>query len=769
MTSPPVPWDAWSPKTPSQTGGIETTPKPSRRYSPRIYELPEETILTPRESAGDTPTSSRISDNPEESGLHVVSIEAHAHLHVQDPPNIHSQRPDFHEQIDTSHPPRERSTSFPQPIEGKRFSGGSQEPRRSMSSQIPPSFRPESPAGHSSPRIQAMSYGDLEVDRRGQDICPPLVQAASDGRGALVERILAKGESRNAVHPETKRTALIEASEKGYFHIVELLLDHGCSTKCRDSRGMTALHHAAQKGFLLVAKALLDRGAIVNTPGSSGFTPLHLASWVHHANMVVLLLERRADVQALDTLQRTALHIAASHGFTDICNILVNHGADSESRDGNMKTPLQLSIEARHFETSEELLSLPKLCPTDMGFLSALFAAIEAGHIPVVDSFIRRGASLHGLKEDAYKPITLATKSGNPAMVDLMVRNHAKVKGKDESGWTALHYAASHGHIGIIERFADKEIPTSVVTFKKETALHLAVKASNLPATNTLLKGQGRLCISFADSYGQEPLHHAARVRNMEIVDLLISTGAHISSKNAFGWKPLHIAVAYGSLPIVTHLLKLGASIEDRLSPTNLKQSQTQSFVEDGYWAEARWPFPGSRSLHLAIEFGHDEIARYLIDQGARIEPTCAEGWRPLHLAAFNSSLSMVEYLLSKGVYPHAVTDTLHHRTPLDIAKFRSRAGSLPNSVVTTTDVSTTAPPPAGSEADAARVWWLLNETMATTPKKANEVWKKHMKVIAGKGPEEKWECLKAVRVAENAIGVKRMKQLQLQQQGWRL
>ena len=601
--------------------------------------------------------------------------------------------------------------------------------------------------------------GDPETDRRNEDACPPLVKAACHGRGASVEKILARGEPKNAVHPETKRTALIEAAEKGYFHIVELLLDHGCSTKCRDSWGMTALHHAAQNGSLLVAKALLSHGAAASTPASTGLTPLHLATWVQNSNMVALLLERGADVSALDTLQRTALHVAASCGLTDICNTLVDYGANTESRDGNLKTPLQLSIEAQYFDTSELLLSLSELRPTDPAFVSAFFAAVEVGHLQMVDSFIRKGATFNSLQGDAYKPIIFATKSGNPDMVELMVRNQAKIKERDEKGWTALHYAAHYGYIGLIERFADKEIPTNVTTFKKETPLHLAIRVSNLTATDTLLRGQGRSCVFSTDSYSQEPLHHAVRVRNTDIVSLLISNGANVSSKNAFGWKPLHIAVAYGSLPIVTHLINHGASIEDRLSPTNLKQSQTLSYIEDGHWAEARWPFPGSKPLHLAIEFGHDDIARYLIDHGAKIDSTCSEGWRPLHLAAFTSSLPMVEHLLATGAYPHAVTDTLRQRTPLDISKFRSRAAPLP--INTARPITT----PPSNEADAARVWWLLNEAMASTPKKANEIWKKQIKVFAGKGPEEKWECLKAACVAENVVGLKRIKQQQRGQQ----
>lgn len=602
-----------------------------------------------------------------------------------------------------------------------------------------------------SPAPPTLDVGsDFDVHRVDQDGCPPLVSAVSHGLGGMVESILAKGGQKESVDTRTKRTALIEASEKGHSTIVELLLDFGCSTTPLDSTGMSALHHAAQKGYLPIAKALLDRGATVDIPGYNAVTPLYLATWAPHANMVMLLLQRKADVNVRDAWQRTALHVAASLGFTNICQLLVDHGAVLQPRDGNSKTPIQLAISGGHVEAMKLILSRSNLRSKDPGFLTAMFMAIEMGHIQMAQIFLdklEKGATLNKLnKDEAFKPITLAAKSGNPEMIELMIKYKAKIKEKDSNGWTALHYAAHHGHARIVERLADHEISTTASTTKKETSLHLAVKASSFPVVDALLRGKGSSRITAKDIHGQEPLHHAVRVADLDVLNLFFSHKAPLSNDNAFGWKPLHIAVAYGNASVVTQLVNFGASLEDRLSTTDLKKSDTHSFVGSGYWAEARWPFPGSKPLHLAIEYRRDDIARFLISRGAKPDSTCGEGWRPLHHAAFNNSPAMVEHLLSVGAYPHAVTDTMHQRTPLDIARYKP---PLPPSMPGVGDT-------AATEEDRQKVDDMLFAAMVTTPKKPQEVWRKQMKILSGKGPEEKAELLRAADVSGEVVSVRR-------------
>jgi ankyrin repeat protein len=99
-------------------------------------------------------------------------------------------------------------------------------------------------------------------------------------------------------------------------------------------------------------------------------------------------------------------------------------------------------------------------------------------------------------------------------------------------------------------------------------------------------------------------------------------------------------------------------SVEDKLQqPSNNPGKKTNEAARKGYWCEIRWPHPGARAIHLALEFGNDDVVRTLIASGAKINEEDSKGWRPLHYAAWNCRPFMVELLLVRGASPHNTTD----------------------------------------------------------------------------------------------------------------
>ena len=533
-----------------------------------------------------------------------------------------------------------------------------------------------------------------DINRPDDEGYPPIVKAAGDGLEGAVAQLLSSNAYIEAVQSMTNRTALLEASRKGHRVIVELLIRHGSAVDHIDANSMTALHHAVTEGHSEIAKNLLDNKATVDAKGPEEQTPLHLAATIPHPNLVVLLLQRQADVNAKDKSQRTSLHICASRGNLVMCKLLLENGAQLEIRDVNFKTALQLAIEGGHVEVVELLLTNSSLKPMDTGFREALFTAVEAGQTRLVQNFFDKGASLKGLGSDSYKAIISVAKGTSLEMLELMIQKKCKIKEKDANGWTALHFAAHHGHTHMVEKFIEKGISIKATTSKKETPLHLAVKAGHSMTTEFLLRSKG-VSIGAKDVQGQEALHFAIRGGFTDIVNILLSKNANINAENAFGWRPLHIAVAYGHTALVVLLVSRGANVEEKLGTTSISKTQTHATVESGHWAEARWPYPGSRPLHLSIEYGHEGTTRFLMSKNAKVESQCSEGWRPLHQAAFNGSPVSIELLLASGAYVHALT--YGRQSPLELG-FRTGGTSI-------------------SETDKLRVRELLQKAEATTSK----------------------------------------------------
>ena len=496
------------------------------------------------------------------------------------------------------------------------------------------------------------------IDEPDKDGFPWIVQAARDGNEEIIQKLLVSGADIKASHTTTLRHALSEAAIQDHPKIVELLIKEGCPLEHCDAEGYTALQHACQKGHLSVAKSLITNGALIDAPGPQGQTALHLAMHVPHQNVVMLLIQHKANVNARDALSRTPLHIGASQGNVAMCSYLVNEGAQLDSREVQSKTSLQLACEAGHYELVQMMLNQSKLNPTEMTFLAAFFAAVEFGHVRIAESFFSRGLKLQELQKDSHKPATLAAKSGSLAMVELMIKENCDANARDGNGWNALHFASYCGHYQVIERLIGNNVSTIATTSKQETPLLFAVKGSHFPVAEMLLRcSRDDNIVNAGDEQGQQPVHHTARTGSTEIFNLLMSNGAKINVENSFGWQPLHIATAYGHLNLVQRLLEQGANVDEKLGSSSIKNNQTHKIVEDGYWAEARWPYPGSRPLHLACEYGHYEIAKFIISKGAKREATCSQGWQPLHHAAYVGSSALVEMLLVSGVYPHATTN----------------------------------------------------------------------------------------------------------------
>jgi ankyrin repeat protein len=77
--------------------------------------------------------------------------------------------------------------------------------------------------------------------------------------------------------------------------------------------------------------------------------------------------------------------------------------------------------------------------------------------------------------------------------------------------------------------------------------------------------------------------------------------------------------------------------------------------------------YPG---LGLAVFFGHDGLARFLVSQGADVNAQSknAQNVAPLHAAAARRNVSLADFLLGHGADPNA--QQAHDYTPLHTAAF---------------------------------------------------------------------------------------------------
>jgi ankyrin repeat protein len=430
---------------------------------------------------------------------------------------------------------------------------------------------------------------------------------------------------------------IIQAVREDQVDIVQELAQQRDNVYVQDQRtGRTALSEAAQQSNRELCRLLLKAGSRINHQDAEG---------------------------------RSALHYAAICNDSVICRMLLAAEASVSLRDKQDRTPLWLAAEVGGYEAVVAILeATPYKKVNDPEVLVPFYETIKLGDVATAETFLLKHVELKSIK-DSWKLATYAAASGNTRMLDLVVPQKKALKTADPEGLNALHHAAKHGHSAMLSRLLDLGVPWKDQTKKrKQTALHLAIANNHSPAA-LLLINHKTAKLTLPDADDQEPIHFATRTGAFDLVTALLAHGAKLKTRSAYGWKPLHIAAAYGHVALMANFITHGVDLDDRLSSPSFKPSKkTNDAAQQGYWAEIRWPHEDARALHLAIEFGHVEMAKLLLASGAKVDAPDSRRWTPLHYAAFHCQPEIVELLLASGASADAKTQD--GKTPMSL-RFR--------------------------------------------------------------------------------------------------
>jgi ankyrin repeat protein len=417
---------------------------------------------------------------------------------------------------------------------------------------------------------------------------------------------------------------------------------------------------------LRVQELMKQHGSVYTQDPNTGRTALLEA--VHRSNRELcrILLKGGSRPNQQDAEGHTALHIAAICNDSIICRMLLAADASVTVKDLQGRSPLWLAAESGSHESVVSLLeATSSLIVNDPEIVGPFYEVLKRGDVASAEAFLLKHIKLKAIKEP-WKLTTHAAFGGNPQMLDLVLVQKGALKATDPEGLTVLHHAARYGHAAMIERLLDMGASWKSQTKRREeTALHLAIACGQPSAALALIEHKSAK-VTTTDVDGQEPIHLATRTGDFELVTALLTCGAKLKTRSSYGWRPLHIAAAYGHVALIANFITHGVDLEDRLSSPSFKPGKkTNEAARQGYWAEIRWPHEEARALHLAIEFGHAEMAKLLLASGAKIDAVDSQRWQPLHYAAFHCQPEVVELLLEKGASPHATTQD--GNTPLGL------------------------------------------------------------------------------------------------------
>lgn len=146
------------------------------------------------------------------------------------------------------------------------------------------------------------------------------------------------------------------------------------------------------------------------------------------------------------------------------------------------------------------------------------------------------------------------------------------------------------------------------------------------------------------DAFQRAPLHYSASIGDLRMTEALLAHGAHPDLQDKDGFTALMWAAVKGHLAVVQSL------IERFNAQVNLQNTN------------------GETALFLAVREEHDDIAKFLLQNGADPNMACLtdEGMFPLHVASAFGNGPLVALLVSFGAWTES--ESLEGDTPLHVA-----------------------------------------------------------------------------------------------------
>jgi ankyrin repeat protein len=439
----------------------------------------------------------------------------------------------------------------------------------------------------------AVTVSAAEATARSADGTTALHRAAYEDDVTLARALIAAGADSNAVN-DYGSFPLGEAASIGNPEMIDLLLEAGADPELANADGQTALMIVARTNKVEAAELLIDAGADVNRAETwRGQTPLMWAAAQGQPEMIRLLMKAGAepDVRsAYNDWERqvsaesrrmyrptgalTPLLFAAREGCTECVRALLEGGANPDFTDAKNVTPLFMAIDNAHLDTAKVLIEAgANVNKWDWWGRTALFAAVDQNAIPSGGRADRRSP-------DETTPL---------AIIDLLL-----AAGADPD--LALKLPPPYRSI-VDDRGCDSMLTTGM------TPLLLAAKTFDVGAMRPLLAAGARLDLPNQD--GVTPMLAAGGL------------GSSSCDPRGYGAGIPHYETAdvqQASIAALQLLIDAGADVN----------SQGPSLSVGGGRSGGRRA--GQTALHGAAGWGWNEVVRFLVAAGARIDLADATG-----------------------------------------------------------------------------------------------------------------------------------------------
>lgn len=327
--------------------------------------------------------------------------------------------------------------------------------------------------------------------------------------------------------------------------------------------------------------------------------------------------------------------------------------------DADGRTPQQ-RIDAMH---------KPKTCvATEEGRLVwDLFGAAIRDDVDTIRSHLTAHPGCARLQFWYVSPIHFAVREGNLGATRLLWGAWPT-----DDVTNLIQMADDRGHDAVAAYLRDA---IGAAAVDSDLRLHEAVEAGDAEQITRLLADEPDLAVQRSsrrarlDPEGRSALHLAVLAGRDDLVRALLDGGVPVDVADHAGFRPAHCAMwhngywaaAKGGVDMLQRLLDGGAADSPALAAARGDITALQAFVEADAAAVNEGEALQKRPLSAAVEFGHREIVRWLLDHGA--DPVLPEGQMCRHgsalmAATVQDDVEVARWLVEAGADPNGGIDS---------------------------------------------------------------------------------------------------------------
>jgi ankyrin repeat protein len=442
-----------------------------------------------------------------------------------------------------------------------------------------------------------------------------LVDAVKSGDRAAALALLQQKVNVNT--PESDgTTALHWAVQRDDADLVDRLIKAGANVNAKNDYGSTPMSEAAINGNVAILDRLLKTGADVESPNADGQTALMVVARTTNVDAAKLLLSRGANVNAVEKWrEQTALMWAAAESQPAMVKLLVAAGADVNARSKVNNWERQVTAEAR-------AIARPS------GGLTPLLYAARQGCLECTKVLVEGGADVDLGDPDNVSPLLLTTLNGRFDVAAYLISKGANVNKWDWWGQSPLYAAVDMNtlpHGGRPDRPSlDETTSLQLIQILLDKGANPNLQLKLLPPFRSLGADRG---VDSMLTIGTTPLLRAAKAMDAPAIDLLLKHGANINLPNTRGMTPIVAAAGVGSVDADTRGWYTTEDVQQR------SIASIDLLLKAGGDINATEPQRGQTLLHGAAFWGWNEVVKYLVDHGAKLDAKDNRGFTPIDSA----------------------------------------------------------------------------------------------------------------------------------------